>query len=155
MTSQWVDMVVGGIAALTMALVIVAMFVVHSPKNRIPKQGLFLDDVRCPDQISWISYPAGIRWYVARNLDDFVRYLQQENKFDVVSFDYHLGNAFCGLHNTELPTGVDALKRLIILSQKGKIEFPEKIVFHTQDPDGRNKMKVILDRHLKQSSKPK
>lgn len=64
-------------------------------------QGIFLDDERNPEDVTWISYPAEIQWNVVRNFSDFVHAvdsLVMTSHPVMISFDHDLGDVpFSGM----------------------------------------------------------
>ena len=100
--------------------------------------GLFLDDERNPEDVSWINYPENIEWIVVRTKIDFdltINQLFSERLDFIVSFDHDIQDF---LEGTEL-TGYDCVKSLVDHCVYTDTKFPEAF-FHTQNPIGRNNM---------------
>lgn len=54
-------------------------------------KGLFLDDERNPQDVTWVDYPQGIEWRVVRTFDAFVAALEENGvAFELISFDHDL-----------------------------------------------------------------
>lgn len=54
-------------------------------------KGLFLDDERIPQDVTWVEYPAAIEWKVVRTYDEFVAALTEDGAdFALISFDHDL-----------------------------------------------------------------
>jgi len=99
-------------------------------------KGLFLDDERTPNQVTWLAYPERIDWTVVRNLFEFKRALKSGTQYSLVSLDHDLQDYTfdCATETSKEHTGYDAIKLLCSLS-------PEKtlcVVAHTQNPVGRD-----------------
>lgn len=54
----------------------------------MPK-GLFLDDERNHQDVTWIQYPEDVEWTVVRTFSEFVRATSGQ-VFDLISFDHDL-----------------------------------------------------------------
>lgn len=53
--------------------------------------GLFLDDYRNPQDITWVEgFPVNVEWKVVRNFWQFIGALISGKKFDVISYDHDL-----------------------------------------------------------------
>ena len=52
-------------------------------------KGLFLDDERNPEDVTWIDYPENIEWTVVRSGDEFLYEFHRHN-FQVFSFDHDI-----------------------------------------------------------------
>ena len=70
----------------------------------MPK-GLFLDDERNPQDVTWILYPEDIEWTVVRTFSEFVR-VTSGQVFDLISFDHDLQDFSKGAEMT----GYDCMK---------------------------------------------
>lgn len=99
--------------------------------------GIFLDDERNPEDVTWIQYPEGIEWYVVRRMNDFLFCIyNMENTDYVVSFDHDLQDYnLAGKENT----GHDCLKSLVDYCMDKGYMLPE-CFFHTQNPVGKKNM---------------
>jgi len=99
--------------------------------------GIFLDDERNPEDVTWIQYPEGIEWYVVRRMNDFLFCIyNMENTDYVVSFDHDLQDYnLAGKENT----GHDCLKSLVDYCMDKGYMLPE-CFFHTQNLVGKKNM---------------
>ena len=52
-------------------------------------KGLFLDDERNPEDVTWIDYPESIDWKVVRSYSEFF-YEFHRSDFQVISFDHDI-----------------------------------------------------------------
>ena len=102
-------------------------------------KGLFLDDERVPQDVTWIDYPESIDWVVARSYDEFF-YEFYRGQFKVFSLDHDIQDY--NHRGVEL-TGYTVLKAMLdtfITTPPGLYTFPEKIFFHTKNPIGKESM---------------
>ena len=103
-------------------------------------RGLFLDDERNPEDITWVVYPENIEWTVVRSYDEFF-YEFHRSDFQVISFDHDIQDY--NHRGVEL-TGYAVLKAMLytfMTTPPGLYTFPEQIFFHTQNPIGEENMK--------------
>jgi hypothetical protein len=110
------------------------------------RYGIFLDDERWPEQVSWVQLPSDAKWTTPRMHLDFKWLISESGEPfpDVISFDHDLGE------NTE--TGYDCLKWLIEYCMEKRINLPE-CHFHTMNPVGRQNMKQLYDRAIEIQNK--
>ncbi len=104
------------------------------------RTGLFLDDVRNPEDVTKITYPNGVEWTVVRSFKEFLAAIEQD--YAVFSFDYILED-FKRSHTIER-TGYDCLSRLIyklmdVFDDKGAVTIPE-VFYHTEYDEGKEQM---------------
>lgn len=111
--------------------------------------GIFLDDERTVDQVTWLSYPSDITWTTCRNLSDFIfvvdSYNKDGRKIDFISFDHDLGYVPEESDEQEI-TGLTCLKWLLsyYLEHNLHLELPQ-MEFHTQNPIGKQNMESYLN----------
>ena len=103
--------------------------------------GLFLDDERNPEDVTWIQYPDDIEWYVFSRYTDFIfAYLNLYESSDlestIVSFDHDIQDS--NLLGREV-TGYDCLKFLVEFCIEKGVAIP-KYYFHTMNPVGKSNM---------------
>lgn len=100
--------------------------------------GIFLDDERNPEDVSWIQYPKDIEWYVVRRMADFLFciYNLEETLNLLISFDHDIQD-----HNIlgNEVTGYDCLKAMTDLYLAEGKALPI-CYFHTQNPIGKGNM---------------
>lgn len=99
------------------------------------KVGLFLDDLREVEDVTWLTYPDNIEWIVVRNSTDFFDQLHKLDP-DVVSFDHDI-QEFCGADEV---TGYDIIKEMVDI-YLSVAEIPQ-CFFHTQNPIGKRNMEA-------------
>lgn len=133
-------------------------------------KGLFLDDERNPEDVTWIKYPEGIEWIVVRNSEELSDYMH-DMSFDIYSFDHDLqdfweipegtviglseyGDVLADKTTNGEHTGYTLLQEMISnweilpnfdLKHLDKIKF----VFHTQNPIGKKNMESYYQNYLK------
>ena len=112
--------------------------------------GIFLDDERNPEDVTWVEYPENIDWAVVRTSADFFCAL---NNLDpgYISFDHDIQEFFkTPPYEQEETTGYDILKRMIdtYLLYNLSYTFP-KCFFHTQNPVGKQNMECYYQNFLK------
>ena len=112
-------------------------------------KGLFLDDERNPEDVTWIDYPENIEWVVVRDSSDF-RDAFILGWFDVVSFDHDIAEMSTEGKET---TGYDVLKSMVGHLMDNQDEYlPEQVFFHTQNLIGKENMESYWNnfcRHYK------
>lgn len=100
--------------------------------------GVFLDDERNPEDVTWISYKEKMSWIVVRTMQDFKdvvgNLLKLEDQF-AVSFDHDIQDFSNG---SEL-TGYDCIKWMVDECVSSDTKFPIAY-FHTQNPIGKKNM---------------
>lgn len=112
--------------------------------------GIFLDDERNPEDVTWIDYPDSIEWIVVRNRSQFnivVHTLLLKGIYDVsciapkiiISFDHDI-QCFeeCdeGCHEV---TGYHLLKWMVDSIMDEEL-IPPTCYFHTKNPVGKSNM---------------
>ena len=103
-------------------------------------KGLFLDDERNPEDVTWVVYPKNIEWTVVRSYDKFFHEFHRHT-FQVFSFDHDIQDF--NHRGVEL-TGYTVLKVMLhtyLTTPHGLYTFPEQVFFHTQNPIGKENMK--------------
>ena len=76
----------------------------------IKLKGLFLDDERFPQDVTWIQYPDNIEWTIVRNFQDFnLELAHGDNDYQIYSFDHDIQSYIDGREYT----GYDCLKCLL------------------------------------------
>lgn len=97
----------------------------------MPK-GLFLDDERNPQDVTWVQYPKNIEWTVVRTFSEFAKVVQSR-PFDLMSFDHDLQDFSKG---TEM-TGYDCLKFYCSFGLYIHEYQPPTVVVHSMNPIGK------------------
>lgn len=96
-------------------------------------KGLFLDDERMPEDVTWVQYPKDVQWTIVRNYAEFVEEVSKQN-FDIISFDHDLGM------ETHYKSGYECVKFLVELLLDDLLENIPSCFFHSQNPVGRKNM---------------
>ena len=117
-------------------------------------KGLFLDDERVPQDVTWIDYPESIDWTVVRSYDEFF-YEFHRSAFQVFSFDHDIQDY--NHRGVEL-TGYSALKAMVdyLIDNEESCRMPEQVFFHTQNPIGKENMESYWKnfcKHYKEENK--
>lgn len=102
-------------------------------------KGLFLDDERNPQDVTWVKYPKCVEWKVVRSYDEFF-YEFHRSAFQVISFDHDIQDY--NHRGVEL-TGYNVLKEMLdtfMTTHPGLYTLPEQVFFHTQNPIGKENM---------------
>ena len=110
-------------------------------------KGLFLDDERNPEDVTWVVYPKNIEWTVVRRYDEFL-YEFHRSDFQVFSFDHDIqGYNEIGV---EL-TGYSALKAMVdyLIDNEESCHVPEQVFFHSQNPIGKTNMESYWNNFCK------
>lgn len=81
---------------------------------------LFLDDLRMPEEVTWIRLHDG-PYDIVRTFDEFTAYIEEHGVPSVISFDNDLGE--------DEPEGRDCAKWLVEQVLDGKIEMNENLQF--------------------------
>jgi len=97
-------------------------------------QGLFLDDERNPEDITWLSYPSRVNWITVRDYTSFCSALQ-EHSFNIMSFDHDLGTD---------KNGADCAKALIELHISNNKPLPLTYI-HSKNPIGSSNIESLLN----------
>ena len=107
--------------------------------------GIFLDDERNPEDVTWIDYPNDIEWYVVRRMNDFLVAVFNMTGEYFISFDHDLAEFdLAGDENT----GYKALKAMVDYHIQKEYTLP-KCYFHTQNPIGKKNMEMYYQNALK------
>lgn len=97
--------------------------------------GIFLDDERNPEDVTWIKYPKDIEWYVLRRMCDFQFSVMMIEEPFIVSFDHDLQDFTNGVEHT----GYDCVKWLVDYCIEHNKDLPI-CFFHTKNPIGLTNM---------------
>lgn len=95
-------------------------------------KGLFLDDERNPQEVTWVNYPENVEWTVVRSFSEFVKAATTQG-FDLMSFDHDLQDFSKGAEMT----GYDCLKWLCNNSTYIPNCLLPQIVVHSMNPIGK------------------
>jgi hypothetical protein len=108
--------------------------------------GIFIDDERNVEDVTWIEYPKGIQWYIINRAIDFEFFLStcviDDSLIDYyISFDHDIQSY--DFNSNEI-TGYDLLKQMCNAIMDYNLGLPT-VYFHTQNPVGRKNMETYWD----------
>lgn len=95
-------------------------------------KGLFLDDERNPQEVTWVNYPENIEWTVVRSFSEFVKAVSTQG-FNIISFDHDLQDFSKGAEMT----GYDCLKYYCNFLLYVEDCFLPQVVVHSMNPIGK------------------
>jgi hypothetical protein len=119
---------------------------------------LFLDDVRSPHQVKWITLPHNALWTIVRSYDEFVKTIEEKGVPAFVTFDHDLSIEHYALSEpregvdspTVIPyesysvkTGYDCAKWLVEYCRKNSVQIPNYAI-HSMNPIGRGNIDDYL-----------
>jgi hypothetical protein len=128
------------------------------------KKALYLDDIRTPTD----TLPGFQPWFVVRNFDQFVEWINANGMPDFISFDHDLsiehtkdfidqklkqGYQFPNYDNYKEKTGLDCAKWLVDYCQSKKIAISECSV-HSQNPVGADNIHSLINGFKKHMGLP-
>ncbi|HEX5050447.1 MAG TPA: cyclic-phosphate processing receiver domain-containing protein [Planctomycetota bacterium] len=117
---------------------------------------LFLDDVRHPSEVTWITLPA-VPWTIVRDFDAFVAAVHEHGIPATVSFDHDLTAAHyealdhgrrtpgTGYDESLVKTGYHCARWLVDQCLAHDLPLPEEVFVHTMNPVGRDKIQALLE----------
>ena len=115
--------------------------------KNIKLKGLFLDDERYPQDVTWIQYPEDVEWTIVRSFQDFSLELARgDTDYQVYSFDHDIQSYIDGREYT----GYDCLKLLLGIETmiNNKLDNTQ-FFFHTQNPVGKKNMESYYQNYVK------
>lgn len=118
----------------------------------MPQQiGIFLDDERDPEDVTWLGYPEDVKWLTVRDEDSFkdvTSFLLMSNFLVntdfIISFDHDIQRFDKDGVET---TGYTLLKWLVYLISDWKTSTPT-CYFHTQNIIGKKNMESYWNNYL-------
>ena len=120
---------------------------------------LFLDDLRQPGDVTWVSIPS-VKWAVVRSCDEAIQWVKDNGFPEFITFDHDLGwEKFDTNENgiivvTELDvekSGYDFAKWLVEYDlDTGKMPPNFKFTVHSMNPIGAEKIQNLLDGYIRQ-----
>ena len=109
---------------------------------------LFLDDVRNPTDVKWVSLPLG-PWDIVRSYAEFVKYIEENGVPNFFAIDHDLED-FHYAHNSDRKslemlerTGLSCVKHLCFICDQQGIDFPEFAV-HSLNSDGKKNIESYI-----------
>lgn len=111
------------------------------------KIGIFLDDERNVEDVTWMQYDKDIDWVVVRRVSDFMFAIMHMGEEDfIISFDHDLQDFH--FYTGKEQTGYDALRWYINYCFESGIVV-KKCFFHTQNPIGKKNMESYYNNAVK------
>jgi hypothetical protein len=110
----------------------------------ITNYNLFLDDVRLPNQVTWVDLPPNQHYSLVRNYQEFVDLITLRGVPKFVTYDHDLSDSHYGhgLRGDDIPydqyvekTGYDCAKWLVNYCMEKGIKHPPYTV-HSMNPVG-------------------
>lgn len=123
----------------------------------ITKYNLFLDDVRLPNNVTWVALPENQHYTVVRNYQEFVDIVTLRGLPKFVTYDHDLSDAHYGdgLHGDAInydkyaeKTGYDCAKWLVAECQKLGVKHPPYQV-HSMNPIGKKNIISYVESYNK------
>lgn len=110
-------------------------------------KGLFLDDERNPEDVTWLEYPDDITWTTVRNYNEFLVYFEYYG-WDIISLDHDIQDFKDG----EEKTGYDCIKHIVndtLLSENPFYLLDLNVYVHSKNPIGNKNITEYFDRAIK------
>ena len=115
---------------------------------------LFLDDIRKPEQVTWVKLPK-VKWTIVKNFKEFTHAIKTKGVPDCIAFDhdlafehYDLDNSSWGPPSHKEPTGYDCAMWLIKYIDKSGTSFPEYYI-HSMNPIGAQNIDSLIKSYKK------
>jgi hypothetical protein len=103
---------------------------------------LFLDDIRIPQQVTWVELPMPGGWIIARNYKDFTSIILEKGMPEFIAFDHDLADEhYQILKPGEIrgeykeKTGADCAHWLVGYCMEDWKDLPDYAV-HSMNPEG-------------------
>lgn len=112
------------------------------------KNGLFLDDLRFSDEVTWVSYPNDVTWKIVRTCEEFKEYLCENGIPQYITFDHDLGDE-------EPLNGAELADWLCYEVVDGRLTLPDNFQYfvHSMNPIGADNIRSKLDQLIRFMSK--
>lgn len=108
---------------------------------------LFLDDVRVPNQVTWVNLPVG-PWIIVRSYNEFVDYISKNGLPSFITFDHDLSVEDQNKHPITgkfvEKTGMDCAKWLVEYCINNNLKFPDYEV-HSMNSIGKINIKSYIE----------
>ena len=109
-------------------------------------KGLFIDDIRFPQDVTWIQYPENVEWTIVRSFQDFnLELAHGDNDYPIYSFDHDIQSYIDGREYT----GYDCLKCLLSIETMINKLDNTQFFFHSQNPVGKKNMESYYQNYVK------
>lgn len=100
---------------------------------------LFLDDLRFPEDVTWVLLPKDTQWVIVRSYSEFQEKLMKDGIPQCISFDFDLGDF------SENPkTGLDCVSLLLHTCLQQQLPLPH-IFIHSMQSSGRIEMVQCIE----------
>ena len=120
---------------------------------------LFLDDIRYPSQVNWVSLPENVEWKIVRSFDEFTNFIKVNGLPKFISFDHDLADEHYKLGHVSAftkfdynkvteKTGYHCAKWLVEYCLERKLP-PPNWVTHSMNPIGCENINSILKSYQK------
>lgn len=121
---------------------------------------LFLDDIRMPEDVTWVKLPKNVEWEIVRDYKEFIKTIWDKGIPKFVAFDHDLGpnsysecfdsskNGYINYKNIKEMTGLDCTNWLINYCIKKNLPFPEYMV-HSMNPIGKSNIISLIKSYKK------
>lgn len=103
-------------------------------------RGIFLDDERLFEDVTWVKYPENVEWRTVRTHYEFIIAIEN-NDFDIVSFDHDIQSY--NDDDVEV-TGLHLLKWMLSYYYETGKKLPQ-IYFHTMNSIGKRNMEAYYN----------
>lgn len=119
---------------------------------------LFLDDIRMPEDVTWVKLPKNVEWVIVRDYKEFIKTIWNKGIPKFVAFDHDLSHAHYETYHSidangglvidydkfDEKTGYDCAKFLVNECNKLDIEYPEYVV-HSMNPIGKSNIITYVE----------
>lgn len=118
------------------------------------KYYLFLDDIRMPEDVTWVRLPE-VEWTIIRNYSEFRNIILNLGIPEFVAYDHDLADTHYGdgLHGDKIDytkykekTGYDCCQFLLNQCNNKGIKHPPYVV-HSMNPVGAANIRIIIERY--------
>ena len=114
---------------------------------------LFLDDIRMPEDVTWVKLPKNVEWEIVRDYKEFIKTIWDKGIPKFVAFDHDLSDNHYGhgLLGDDIPydtytekTGYDCAKFLVNECNKLGVKHPDYVV-HSMNPIGKQNIITYVE----------
>lgn len=106
---------------------------------------IFLDDIRNPEDVTWVKLPKKVEWKVVRNYKEFVELLESLKDIPThISFDHDLADHHYTGDYTGERTGHSCAKALIEIAIDKNWKHLPKITVHSMNPVGKKNIEETI-----------
>lgn len=111
---------------------------------------LFLDDLRNPEDVTWMNIGANVDWEIVRSMDEAVKWVKRNGFPDVISFDHDLGiEQYRGDYSRE-NSGYDFAKWLVEYDMDtNSMPAGFRFTVHSKNPTGAKNIRELLHNYIR------